>query len=422
MQPISKGGIQGIITPVVQISYNQIKSGKNMFTHSEIFKKSLHSQRGVRLDLIQPYGHKNITNKRKSVLRVESKQKSYNQRSFVSSNEAHNNKSPKLLTIKSGNHSCSIQPTLHQGDTEEDGVDECITGEDILNNRANSVNESVKYNKRLMSEMQKRIKKTTIPNKAPKSLFNKFKERNKNQMFWNLNGVKTVSLNNLTETTISGDYSNAKPKFNMNKMPISVSKSGVNINLKREEENTQLNWSENNSICSLKLNEKNWMIDLGNKSKAISFYSPLARERSNTINLSKEMVMNKCKSSKSISSNDKNNVYQLKSSINMMTTTPSNNIKLSARRYEGIKTTTAVISEQKGEDNFGENWRIVHTIKNNFIKGINPIQNNIDVQKVREAILGSIDNSNTEYGAHERRKLRFLNSIDENKDLDLLKK
>lgn len=50
------------------------------------------------------------------------------------------------------------------------------------------------------------------------------------------------------------------------------------------------------------------------------------------------------------------------------------------------------------------------------------MKNNYDVQKVREAILSSIDNSNTEYGSYERRKLRFLNSIDESKDIDLLKK
>jgi len=40
IQSISKGGIQGIITPVVQISYNQIKSEKggrkHMFNNYDI--------------------------------------------------------------------------------------------------------------------------------------------------------------------------------------------------------------------------------------------------------------------------------------------------------------------------------------------------------------------------------------------------
>jgi hypothetical protein len=43
------------------------------------------------------------------------------------------------------------------------------------------------------------------------------------------------------------------------------------------------------------------------------------------------------------------------------------------------------------------------------------------VQKVREAILGSIDTANSEYWSYEKRKMRFLNSLDESKDFDLFK-
>lgn len=162
------------------------------------------------------------------------------------------------------------------------------------------------------------------------------------------------------------------------------------------------------------------MIDLGNKSKTESFYSPVARESSNAINSSNELMFHKCKSSKSISSNDKSNAYQLKPSANTISNAPFKNIKLSARKYDVAKTITAA-SDYIGE-NLDQKWRLTHNIKGRVGKESNFIKNNIDVQKVREAILSSIDNSNTEYGAHERRKLRFLNSIDENKDLDLLKK
>lgn len=58
---------------------------------------------------------------------------------------------------------------------------------------------------------------------------------------------------------------------------------------------------------------------------------------------------------------------------------------------------------------------------NGGLKRQEEVKGNADVQKVRDAILSSIDNSNTEYGAYERRKLRFLNSIDESKDQDLVK-
>jgi hypothetical protein len=44
------------------------------------------------------------------------------------------------------------------------------------------------------------------------------------------------------------------------------------------------------------------------------------------------------------------------------------------------------------------------------------------MQKVREAILGSIDGLDSEIANHEKRKMKFLNSLDESKDFDLFKK
>mmetsp|Transcript_20899 Transcript_20899/g.24129 ORF Transcript_20899/g.24129 Transcript_20899/m.24129 type:complete len:154 (+) Transcript_20899:296-757(+) len=52
---------------------------------------------------------------------------------------------------------------------------------------------------------------------------------------------------------------------------------------------------------------------------------------------------------------------------------------------------------------------------------MNSVKNHIDVQKVRDAILGSIDSSNSEFHSYEKRKMRFLNSLDESKDCDLFK-
>jgi len=54
-------------------------------------------------------------------------------------------------------------------------------------------------------------------------------------------------------------------------------------------------------------------------------------------------------------------------------------------------------------------------------KGLNSVKNNVDVQKVREAILGSIDTANSEFCAYEKRKMRFLNSLDERKDTHLFR-
>lgn len=143
LQSISKSGIQGIITPVVQISYNQIKSEKEAAcawtNRPEKTNKPLNSQRGVRLDLIQTSAGKGD--------RTES-EKRQNKGSFMSSNDATLSKAPKLISIKPDFDCSSVKPHLNPDDHPDDGVDECMPGESTLTNRANSVNESFQYNKR----------------------------------------------------------------------------------------------------------------------------------------------------------------------------------------------------------------------------------------------------------------------------------
>jgi len=184
IQSISKSGIQGIITPVVQISYNQIKSEKgkleNTMNYLDPIAKPLHSQRGIRLDLMQSIGNKDSQRNKEDGLRTESDHLSYNKRSFVSMKEGLDSKTPRLLSSRKDNTSTSFQQNLN---IDEDGVDECSPGENILNNRANSVNESVHYNKRSMSEMQKSIGHTIVISKPFLNGSNRFKDRNKNQIF-----------------------------------------------------------------------------------------------------------------------------------------------------------------------------------------------------------------------------------------------
>lgn len=135
-----------------------------------------------------------------------------------------------------------------------------------------------------------------------------------------------------------------------------------------------------------------------------------------------------------------------------MSNTPFRNIKLKAKNF-GAKN-PEMINLTESESNFEERWETLeaaghHTFKYQIKnRGINSVKHNADVQKVREAILGSIDATNSqksqnfsyftrkmansnfdqfnvdhssEYGAHERRKMRFLNSIDEDKDQYLFK-
>jgi hypothetical protein len=272
-----------------------------------------------------------------------------------------------------------------------------------------------------MSEMQRSFGQKIKVTKTTLAVTNRFRDKNKNQFLTLLNGVKTVALNSLTETTKSGNLSSTRQRINSSKAGQFYSPySGQNLKLNSESSNLKLNYNgNNNSISSLRLNDKNLMFDLGNQMKTESFYSPLTRDRSNTINL-KDGKLQKCKSSQSISSNDKGNGIQLKQAMKNQPNTPYKNIKLSPKKFDGVKTSKALFNADLSD--FEENCKIYdrNLLSHMKMKGNSIIKNNIDVQKVRDAILGSIDDSNTEYNTHERRKLKFLNSLDENKDSDLL--
>jgi hypothetical protein len=268
-----------------------------------------------------------------------------------------------------------------------------------------------------MSEMRRSIGKNIKVTKPKLAVTNRFRDKNKNQFLTLLNGVKTVALNSLTETTNSGNLSTTRQQINSSKAGQFYSPySGQNLILNSENINYSGN---NNSISSLRLNDKNLMFDLGNQMKTESFYSPLTRDRSNTINL-KDGKLNKCKSSQSISSNDKGGGISLKQAKKNQPNTPYKNIKLSPKKFDGVKTSKALFNADLSD--FEENCKIYdrNLLSHMKLKGNSIIKNNIDVQKVRDAILGSIDDSNTEYDTHERRKMKFLNSLDENKDSDLL--
>lgn len=172
-------------------------------------------------------------------------------------------------------------------DLGEDEIDERIPGESFLKNRAKSINESVLYNKRSMSEMQKSVRQAISITKATNiASTNRFKDKSKNQFNLLVNGVKTIELNNLTETTKSGNPSSTRQRINSSKTGlVHSSYSGQNLKINSENSNIRLNSSgNNNSISSLRLNDKALMFDLGNQTKTESLYSPLARDRSNTIN------------------------------------------------------------------------------------------------------------------------------------------
>lgn len=58
---------------------------------------------------------------------------------------------------------------------------------------------------------------------------------------------------------------------------------------------------------------------------------------------------------------------------------------------------------------------------NSKFKGQLSVKNNLDVQNVRDAILGSVDCAHSEY-SQKQKKMRFLNSLDESKDLEMVRR
>ena len=427
-----KSSLQGIITPVVQISYNQIKNVKDNRDSAEKDStkgyKPIYSHRSNRVDLSHTVHSLNsvMSRKAKSDRRDDSFDRSVNKGSFISTKEAPSGRSPQVPPVLPDNPSTSFQQQLNT-EYDEDGTDEHYPGESLLKNRANSINTSIQYNKRSMSEMQKSLAPNISISKATHVTSNRFRDKNKNQIFATLNGIKTVSLNGLTGSTKSGGQSSARQIFKNSHNGVLSSYSGPHLKLNYDGTNLKLNSSgNNNSISSLKLNDKNLLIDLGNHSKAESYYSPLARDRSNTINSSREVMFNKWKSSKSISSNGQGSSSQLKPLPAKVTNTPYRNIKLSAKKFDNALTTKVGLMEPVNNfeercETLEQNPALGHNKNVLKYRGLNSVKNNIDVQKVREAILGSIDTANSEYWSYEKRKMRFLNSLDESKDFDLFK-
>ena len=125
-----------------------------------------------------------------------------------------------------------------------------------------------------------------------------------------------------------------------------------------------------------------------------------------------------------MSSGGHNSTQQLHG-LNKITNTPYRNIKLKPKNLASKNAEITNFIENAGtfEDrcttlestaNFTNRYQMK-------IKGMNTVKHNADVQKVRDAILGSINKTHSEYGAYEKRKMRFLNSLDEDKDTFLFK-
>ena len=201
------------------------------------------------------------------------------------------------------------------------------------------------------------------------------------------------------------NFKQNKPKSGNNEKSNVAVKSGY-----WHKSSKMLNLSENNnSISSLKLNDKKWLIEEKNNLRVDSYYSPIHKERSNTIESFKDEALNKCKSSYSISSNEQASVvYQRKQKLNV----PCNNAKTVSKKYEIIKT-----AKHHTSDLIGQNEERCDTLETSSAtltknplkyKGIQSIKNHLEIQKVREAILGTLEWRKTEFRSHENRKMKFL--------------
>ena len=287
--------------------------------------------------------------------------------------------------------------------------------------------------------------------KATYIVSNKLKnKKNNNNFYTKSSGIKTVSLNELSMSTKSWGQNSSKQlnqnnsndlinTFNASWLPNSTDKPNIMKNKEQQIKAKSNFWLDlenqkpkllnstknNNSLSSLKLNDKNLLIDLGNQSKYDPYYSPVSRERSNTINSNNEMKMNNWRSSNTISSNGKISSSKVKQLDSNISSTPYSNLLSSSKIWE--KTVQINEEESNPSPNIQERLETFETswgITNKSLaksRATNLIKNNIDVQKVREAILGSIDISKSEFRAYEKRKMRFLNSLDESKDWDLFR-
>ena len=156
---IVKNSIQGIITPVVQISYNQIKNvSESNKINGNLIWNPISSQRSNRVDLLQTANNlnKTLSRKAKSDARIGSTERASNKISFALIKERRNEAALNFNGGLPTNASTSFQHHLNL-DEEDYEIDEHYPGEDLLKDENNSINKSAQYCKRSMSEMQKSI-------------------------------------------------------------------------------------------------------------------------------------------------------------------------------------------------------------------------------------------------------------------------
>lgn len=190
-----KNSIQDIITPVVQISYNQIKNAKSKGdAFSAMSQRAFSSKQQTKIDLMKTVSSLNraLTRKSKSGIRSESGNKS----SFLSLNP-----------------STSFQHHINLDDDNEGELDERIGAVPLSSSVNVSRIESNFPSKRSVSEMSKSIAHAISVSKAPKVIANKSKEKYlvKNQTISGLNEIKTVSLHEHSGSTKSGGQGSAIP-------------------------------------------------------------------------------------------------------------------------------------------------------------------------------------------------------------------
>lgn len=204
-----------------------------------------------------------LSRKSKSGVRVDSANNSANKGSFLSLKES---REMRLLHISSKNPSTSFQHqiNLDYDDDDEDEIDERNPGNLVLTS-VNTLSDSQTNGKRCVSEMQKSIAHKISISKPTHAIGSKGRDKykNKNQAFTTLNGIKTVSLHELTGSTKSGGQSSARPVFKQGYNGL-LSNSKVGLTQSNSEKPNLLLGSSlnNNSISSLKLNERQMHIDL----------------------------------------------------------------------------------------------------------------------------------------------------------------
>lgn len=205
---ILKSSIQDLITPVVQISYNQIKNAKSKDEHLKLnSQRTVSSKQNHKIELMKTVSSLNraLSRKSKSGARSELKSECPNKGSFLSLNP-----------------STSFHHQIHLDDENEWELDERIADIPVCASVNVSRIENYFPSKRSVSEVSKSIAHAISVSKKPQGIMMKNKEKHKirNPLFPTLNEVKTVSLHELSWSTKSGGQSSARPglKNSMNKI------------------------------------------------------------------------------------------------------------------------------------------------------------------------------------------------------------